>query len=235
MSTHPRTSKGSASAGPRHWALLLLLASCARTALEVEPLPDVTTTSSGPVPTCDNRGEQIEFQFQVVFRNHCAETVWPGFGRVDGLDQSKADPDISSPLEPGVTRSSTVHSVVLVGIALWGRTGCTFDAQGKGHCQTGDCGAAICPTVVNQLPFDATLYDFEYGFRSGYNLPMSVDGTCCGVRECSSDLNSCPVDSRVFGETGVVACKAFCPNGGACCHYSNGCYGGGDVTVTFCP
>jgi Thaumatin family len=212
---------------------------CARTALEVDTTSSDTTSSIGTNDTCSNVDPQnapLDFSFQVKFQNRCDQTIWPGFGRVDGLDQSVAAPELWSPIEPGADHAVTVQSIVFAGIALWPRTGCVFDAQGVGHCQTGDCGGAICPTVVNQLPLDATLYGFEYGYESGFNLPMSIDSACCGVRSCSSDLNDCPSGSRVQGAAGVVACKAFCPDGGACCHtYSNGCYGGGDVVVTFCP
>lgn len=172
----------------------------------------------------------------MIFQNRCAQTVWPGFGRTCGRDQSKADDALWAPIEAGATHAATVHAVVQAEIALWGRTGCTFDAQGVGHCETGDCGGVICATEVNVLPADATMYAHYIGYRSGYNLPMTVDGACCGPRACSYDLKSCPADAQVLGGASVIGCKADCDVAGACCRLSpNGCYGGGDITVTFCP
>jgi hypothetical protein len=64
-------------------------------------------------------------------RNECPYTVWaaasPGGGR--RLDRGQ---------------SWTLNVAAGTAMArIWGRTNCNFDAGGRGHCQTGDCGGVL--------------------------------------------------------------------------------------------
>src|SRR5882762_9377624 len=99
-----------------------------------------------------------------------------------------------------------------------------------------DCGGFICHSAFSDVPHDATTYDFGSGFRGGYNVPMLVTTPGCEARQCSFDLDACPDASRVVGACGVAACFDVCPSASECCHpYSNGCFAGSDVDLTFCP
>nr|AAF80165.1 pollen allergen 3-2 [Juniperus virginiana]AAF80167.1 pollen allergen 3-1 [Juniperus virginiana] len=79
-------------------------------------------------------------------KNQCGYTVWaaglPGGGK--RLDQGQ---------------TWTVNLAAGTASArFWGRTGCTFDASGKGSCQTGDCGRQLSCTVSGAVP--ATLAEY---------------------------------------------------------------------------
>jgi hypothetical protein len=174
--------------------------------------------------------------FQLTLHNQCTETIWPAWKRTGGLDQTAPDPSLWAPLSPGESHTVTVYYIVDLEIELWGRTRCSFDAQGQGACETGDCGAFACPIDFGGTPRDATIYDFGHGFDTGYNVPMRVTTPGCDTKECSFDLAECPEASRVAGACGVAGCSAMCPSTSACCHpYSNGCSSGSDVDLTFCP
>ncbi|BBB01004.1 hypothetical protein RVR_8234 [Actinacidiphila reveromycinica] len=73
--------------------------------------------------------------------NHVDETVWVGAG------QQTAEPALATTgwvLPPGVTLAVRVPDHW--NGRFWGRTGCSFDASGRGHCETGDCdGRFQCP------------------------------------------------------------------------------------------
>jgi hypothetical protein len=181
--------------------------------------------------------------FQVRFHNHCAETIWPAWDRTGGLDQTVPDPTLWAPLSAGEDRADTIHYKVFTESAFWGRTKCGFDAQGKGSCETGDCGGFVCwakgSIPLHQYPSNATIYAFEFGFvPDGYNVPLAVATPGCPTRECSFDLSTCPAAMRTTGACGGSACTAMCPSAASstCCHqYANGCFDGGDVDFTFCP
>ncbi len=49
---------------------------------------------------------------------------------------------------------------------LWGRTGCAFDASGRGRCQTGDCAGRLeCGGTTGALP--ATLAEYNLNSYAG--------------------------------------------------------------------
>jgi hypothetical protein len=170
---------------------------------------------------------------QVTLHNHCSETIWPAMGRT-GLDQTIADPSLRTPISPGASSSATLHYVVVLEVKFWGRTRCAFDEQGKGACETGDCGGFVCPIFDNDYPHDATVFALGVGYLEGFNVPMRVAVSGCEPVECGFDLDTCPAASRSVGACGsVVACTSMCPS--SCCPSSNGCSPGGDVDITFCP
>jgi hypothetical protein len=175
--------------------------------------------------------------FQVTLHNRCAETIWPAWTRTGGLDGSILDPSWWVPLSPGESHEVPVYYSGSREIGLWGRTRCSFDEQGQGACETGDCGGFVCPIlVVGPAPRDATMYDSQAGFHSTYNLPMRVTKPGCEARQCSFDLDACAGASRVVGACGVAGCTDVCPSASGCCHtYSDGCLLAADVDLTFCP
>jgi hypothetical protein len=65
--------------------------------------------------------------------NHCSYPIWPGTLAGSGTSQQSTT---GFRLEPG----QTVQLAAPVGWSrrIWARTGCVFDADGQGVCQTGD-------------------------------------------------------------------------------------------------
>ncbi|XP_006643673.1 PR5-like receptor kinase [Oryza brachyantha] len=102
--------------------------------------------------------------------NLCSFTVWPAAAPVGG--GVRLDPGKSCPLDvPAGTGAGRV----------WPRTGCRFDANGNGSCQTGDCGGALSCKRNGDPPL--TLAEFSIGqlnsqdffdisLVDGFNVPM---------------------------------------------------------------
>jgi hypothetical protein len=180
--------------------------------------------------------------YHVTFRNRCAQTVWPAYGPSGGLDASVVDTQLWLPMSPGSDRTVTVYGGVRE-IGFWGRTGCSFDQDGKGTCETGECGGFICPFVLSNFPASTTIFDLEGGFQGGYNVGLQVEGASCGNHECSANLESCEQASVMNDACGrTIACADICAVATACCTRP-GCDSGGvahggaadDLVVTFCP
>ncbi|XP_073107604.1 thaumatin-like protein [Elaeis guineensis] len=107
--------------------------------------------------------------------NNCPYTVWaaavPGGGRQ--LDRGQSWP---INVNPGTT-----------GGRVWARTGCSFDGNGNGHCQTGDCGGKLACTAYGGSP-PSTLAEFtlnqfqnldfiDISLVDGFNVPMDFRST----------------------------------------------------------
>ncbi|KAG2585592.1 thaumatin-like protein 1 [Panicum virgatum] len=115
---------------------------------------------------------------------------------------------------------------------FWGRSGCDFDASGKGSCATGDCGSgevecrgagASPPATLAEFTLDgAGGKDFyDVSLVDGYNLPMLVQAAApdCPDTGCLVDLNErCPDELRADdGRACRSACEAF-GSPEYCCH-----------------
>ncbi|XP_066356233.1 thaumatin-like protein [Miscanthus floridulus] len=151
-----------------------------------------------------------------TIKNNCPYTVWPAATPVGGGTQ----------LNPGQTWTISVPAGTKSG-RVWGRTGCSFNSGGRGHCQTGDCGGALSCTLSGQPPL--TLAEFTIGYPNGgndyydisvidgYNLPMDFS--------CSTGMNlhcggpRCP-DAYLYPEDNKK---------------THGCRGNSNYKVTFCP
>jgi Thaumatin family len=176
----------------------------------------------------------------MTFVNRTAETIWVA-----------ATPGSTS----GVTGwTLPAGSSVSVKVAdhyngrIWGRTGCHFNAQGQGHCQTGDCGGRFQCTGWGQIP--ATLAElnldawrhldfYDVSMVDGSNLPMyintvggktadkiSADG-CEQGHGCTNTVD-CPAALQVKSGGSVVACISPCARFGSdryCCRgqFAKGC------------
>jgi len=191
-------------------------------------------------PTSGARGK-----FQVTFQNRCAETLWPAWGSANGLDNSVIDPQLWLPLMPASDRAVTVYGGVRM-IGFWGRTGCSFDQDGVGSCQTGDCGGFICPISVDAFPKSATIFVLQRGFLDGYNVSLLVEGTACGSHQCVADVNACSPGAAIADSCGkTIACADLCSGSasGCCSQTRSPCDAGefddtpesDDLVLTFCP
>ena len=75
-----------------------------------------------------------------ILQNSCAETLSvAGAGTPTPVFNGSSD-GAELPVGAMVTTSVTTP---WVGGRFWGRRQCTFDANGKGSCQTGDCGNGL--------------------------------------------------------------------------------------------
>jgi hypothetical protein len=131
-------------------------------------------------------------------------------------------------LKPGQSTSFTVNDKW--GGRIWGRTGCVFDAAGKGSCQTGDrghrfecTGSGAPPATLAELTLGAWsgLDFYDVSLVDGSNPPMyinightttkdPVSPIGCSARGCTKPV-ACPtgpMQVKVGGQ--VVACQNAC-------------------------
>jgi hypothetical protein len=126
-----------------------------------------TSHRSSTGPTAAPAGQRL-----VTFVNALSQTLW-----VAGWQQTP-QPALSTTgwvLPAGQRLTITVPDKW--NGRFWGRTGCSFDASGKGHCETGDCAGRFQCRQYGAIP--ATLA--EYNFNSWHNLDFYdvslVDGS----------------------------------------------------------
>jgi hypothetical protein len=112
---------------------------------------------------------------------------------------------------------------------IWGRTGCRFDAAGKGKCQTGDCHGRFQCTGFGAIPATLAEYDldawdgldfYDVSMVDGSNLPMyinqsggsakdPIDRFGCSARGCTR-LVKCPPILEVRVGRRIVGCISAC-------------------------
>ncbi|XVE55388.1 hypothetical protein DITRI_Ditri03aG0154500 [Diplodiscus trichospermus] len=145
--------------------------------------------------------------------NNCMETIWPGITPGESFNNG------------GVELKSRQSVVFQAPVGwrgrIWGRTGCKFDKDGNGPCQTGDCGNTLkCKdagkTPVSLAEFTLATVDFyDVSLVDGFNLPLSVTPINgkgnCSVAGCDSDLRqTCPSELAVKANGKVIACRSAC-------------------------
>ena len=146
--------------------------------------------------------------------NQCKETIWPAVitkgGNFHGEDFT---------LESGQTASYNASE----GWSgrIWGRTGCNFDKNGTGTCQTGSCDTTINCTSPGSLPVsiaEFTLGDIDFydvSLVDGFNLPIVIKpgggkGNC-STAGCDGDLRqNCSSNLAVKKNDKVVGCRSAC-------------------------
>ncbi|XP_021320526.1 thaumatin-like protein 1b [Sorghum bicolor] len=178
--------------------------------------------------------------------NYCSQPIWPGTLAGAGTPQL---PTTGFRLDPG--QSVQVPAPTAWSGRVWARTGCVFDADGKGTCQTGDCGGRLECAGTGATPpatlFEVTLgkgtadaADLDYydvSLVDGYNLPVVAvprarpGGGGCNATGCMADLNrSCPRELQVDCGGGTVACRSACEAFGQDQYCCSGAY----ATPTAC-
>lgn len=95
----------------------------------------------------------------LIITNQCGDTIYPAT-----LTQSGTGPGTGGfRLDSGSSQTFSV-SENWQG-RVWGRTNCTFNAQGRGQCITGDCGQILnCFGTVRQAMLAALGYACAHGF-----------------------------------------------------------------------
>lgn len=158
---------------------------------------------------------------QLILVNNCNESVWPAI--LGGAGQP-------TPKDGGFHLGSGEEVVMDVNEKwsgrIWGRQGCSFDDNGKGSCDTGDCfGQLQCkgkggipPATVVEMTLgtsNSPLHYYDVSLVDGFNLPVSMKpvggGVGCGVASCEIDLNICcpsSLEVKIGGK--VVGCKSAC-------------------------
>ncbi|XP_047323070.1 pathogenesis-related thaumatin-like protein 3.5 [Impatiens glandulifera] len=146
--------------------------------------------------------------------NGCKETIWPAITPSDTFSGG------GFMLKPGESRVFTA-SVGWSG-RIWGRTGCNFDKNGIGKCQTGACGNKLKCTASGEPP--ATLAEvtlaspdfYDISLVDGFNVPMSIQpihgkAGNCSTGGCDSDLRlNCPSELSVKVDGKTVSCRSAC-------------------------
>lgn len=159
-------------------------------------------------------GKLCESATTFTIVNDCNETVWPGI-ITPGLNFHGG----GFALKPGQSAIFTAADVW--GGRIWGRTGCSFDKNGSGKCQTGACGTTLNCTSPGKPP--ASIAEFNLGdidyydvsLVDGFNLPITITPTNgtgnCSVAGCDADLRQkCPSELALKTDGKIIACKSAC-------------------------
>ncbi|KAL6846035.1 hypothetical protein ACP4OV_023483 [Aristida adscensionis] len=153
-----------------------------------------------------------------TFTNRCGGTVWPGV-----LANSGSSPLQTTGFALGAGETRSLAAPAGWSGRFWARTGCAFDASGKGACATGDCGSGEVECRGAGATPPATLVEFtlngsggkdyyDVSLVDGYNLPMVVEAAAqgCPATGCLVDLNDrCPAELRA-GDGAARACRSAC-------------------------
>ncbi|KAB2030607.1 hypothetical protein ES319_D05G244500v1 [Gossypium barbadense] len=145
--------------------------------------------------------------------NNCKDTIWPGI--IPGESFNGGGLELKS------HQSIVFDAPVGWSGRIWGRTGCKFDDNGNGPCQTGDCGQTLKCGVAGKTPVSlaeftlATLDFYDVSLVDGFNLPLSVTPINgkgnCSTAGCNSDVrHTCPSELAVKAKGKVIACRSAC-------------------------
>ncbi|KAI3804317.1 hypothetical protein L1987_25766 [Smallanthus sonchifolius] len=135
--------------------------------------------------------------FNVI--NQCPYTVWAAVSTGGGRRLERGQ-SWQVNVAPGTPKAR-----------IWGRTGCSFDANGRGKCATGDCngmlecrGYGVAPNTLAEFALNqyANLDYVDISLVDGFNIPMEFSpvGASCKTMRCAANLNSqCPQPLRTQG------------------------------------
>ncbi|KAL6953616.1 hypothetical protein U1Q18_042486 [Sarracenia purpurea var. burkii] len=145
--------------------------------------------------------------------NDCKETIWPGITPGENFNGG------------GIALKSGQSIVFTAPVSwsgrIWARTGCKFDNNGNGTCQTGSCGSALKCTASGDPPaslaeFTLAATDFyDVSLVDGFNVPIVVTPINgrgnCSIAGCDEDvLPKCPTELAVKSGGKTVACRSAC-------------------------
>ncbi|MET9220295.1 thaumatin family protein [Streptomyces sp. NPDC003300] len=191
------------------------------TASRQPPRPTVSRTAAPPAGTKlpPRSGTRV-----FTFVNDVDQTIWLASG------EQTARPALTTTgwvLRPGQTLGVRVPDHW--NGRFWGRTGCSFDASGRGHCETGDCdgrfqcpGYGVIPATLAE--FNLNSWDgmdfYDVSLVDGSNLPMYINlvgGTTkdpisangCSAAGCTHAVD-CPAALQVTSGGRVVGCESPC-------------------------
>ncbi|KAL8459532.1 hypothetical protein ACS0TY_036039 [Phlomoides rotata] len=148
--------------------------------------------------------------------NYCKQTIWPAAFPGENFNGG------GFALRSGESRLFTAP--VSWSGRIWGRTGCNFDRNGNGTCETGSCGSSLKCTASGKTPaslaeFTLAAKDFyDVSLVDGFNVPITVrplntrPGGNCSAAGCDGDLRqTCPKELATRGGGGkVIGCRSAC-------------------------
>ncbi|KAG2389857.1 Pathogenesis-related protein [Vigna angularis] len=142
-----------------------------------------------------------------------SETLWPAVTPGEKFNGG------GFVLKPG--QSAVFTAPVSWSGRIWARTGCRFDQNGNGQCQTGSCGTTLKCSASGKTPaslaeFTLAQPDFyDVSLVDGFNVPISIrpingKGNCSSAG-CDSDLRTtCPNELSVKANGKTVGCRSAC-------------------------
>lgn len=159
-----------------------------------------------------------------TFVNAVGQTIWLASG------EQTAQPALTTTgwvLRPGQTLSVRVPDHW--NGRFWGRTGCVFNASGRGHCETGDCdgrfqcpGYGVIPASLAEFNLNSWggMDFYDVSLVDGSNLPMYINlvgGTTkdpisangCSAAGCTHAV-PCPAELRTTAGGRTVGCESPC-------------------------
>ena len=194
-----------------------------------------TAPAASAPPSSGAAGQPSGNRRLVTFVNDMAQTIWVA-----------AAPNANTPLAATgwvlpAGQSVTITTPNNLNTRFWGRTGCSFNSAGTGHCETGDCngqfqckGWGTIPATLAEVNFDAwdNLDFYDVSMVDGSNLPMYINITKssggtkdkissngCVAAGCTKPVN-CPSALDVKAGSAVVGCISACARLGGnqyCC------------------
>ena len=214
--------------------------SATRTSASASPssTPSKSASSSAPAsssgPTAASAGSHL-----ITIVNAYSQTIWVA----TNPNAQHPIPVTGWKLAPGQSASFTVPDGW--GGRVWGRTGCSFNSSGVGHCQTGDCGGLFqCQgseggtTTLAELTLDSFdgLDFYDVSMVDGANLPMYINTTHrtdadpissngCYQGACTKAV-VCPSGMQVKSNGQVVACETACAAFGGDAYCCTGSWSG---------
>ncbi|KAH7860053.1 hypothetical protein Vadar_008614 [Vaccinium darrowii] len=161
--------------------------------------------------------------------NDCKETIWPAI--FPGENFSGGGFELKS------HQSIVLTAPVAWSGRIWARTGCNFDKNGNGTCQTGRCGTSLKCTGSGETPttlaeFTLATTDFyDVSLVDGFNIPLAITPMNgkgnCSVAGCDGDLRpNCPKELAYKANGKTVACRSACDVFNTDEYCCRGMYGG---------
>jgi hypothetical protein len=194
--------------------------------VQLRPLPTADpalTATAAPTPPSSRVGGQR----QVIFVNKMQETIWVAAASSAGHTLAASGWVLPAGASVSITIPDAWNG------RFWGRTGCSFDSSGHGHCETGDCaGHFQCGATWGAVPATLAEYNlnsyagldfYDVSLVDGANLPMWINnsgGTTpdtinahgCSAAGCTKNvLDTCPAVLQIKDASGTeIACDAAC-------------------------
>lgn len=188
--------------------------------------PGAHTTASGHAstpPSTKSSPKPAAGERSVTFVNAVHETIWVA------AYQQTPKPALKTTgwvLPTGQTLTISVPDKW--NGRFWGRTGCSFDGSGRGHCVTGDCAGRFQCRQYGAIPATLAEYNlnawdgldfYDVSLVDGSNLPMYINITKgktkdkisskgCSAAGCVTAVD-CPAVLRVAGAACISACAHF--------------------------
>lgn len=146
--------------------------------------------------------------------NNCKEPIWPAI-----ITRGYNNHGAGFTLKEGQT--ALYNAPAGWSGRIWARTGCNFDKNGTGTCQTGSCGTSLNCTRPSDPPnsiAEFTLGEpdfYDVSLVDGFNLPIVISpikgNGNCSIAGCDGDLRqNCSSELAVKSDGKVIACRSAC-------------------------